>query len=47
MFIAWANEVASEGKGRWIPGGWHLPLFVISLALAVVATLVARKRSKR
>ncbi|WP_190136320.1 hypothetical protein [Streptomyces longispororuber] len=41
------NWLATEGKGSWIPDGWGLPIFVISLVTVVVITAVARRRQKR
>lgn len=47
MLIAWTGDVASEGKGRWIPEGWALPILVIALIGAVIATVAARAWHKR
>jgi hypothetical protein len=47
MIITLTTRMASEGKGRWIPEGWQLPILVIALAAAALVTWVVRTRNKR
>jgi hypothetical protein len=36
--------LASEGKGWWIPEGWAIPIFLVSLACAALLVWIVRKQ---
>lgn len=39
--------LASEGKGSWIPDGWQVPVFLISISCVVITTLIIRRWNTR
>ncbi len=39
--------LASEGKGSWIPDGWQIPIFLISISCVVITTLVIKKWNEK
>lgn len=39
--------LSSEGKGSWIPDGWQIPIFLISISCVVITTLAIRKWNEK
>ncbi len=39
--------LSSEGKGSWIPDGWQIPIFLISISCVVITTLAIRKCNEK
>ncbi|MGW1772051.1 hypothetical protein [Streptomyces sp. NPDC002104] len=36
--------LSPQARGQWIPDGWHLPIFAVSIAAVAVIIWVSRRR---